>query len=228
MRFGVESKRMFLVLVVALFVMLGNACAQTKEEKMKQIKEHEEKARQFRYQGNLEGAVKEQQKAVDIDPNNVGSLVLLGSIYLEKKDWKKTVEILNKAAAIEPNDAVIHDMLGGALENLGNNQKSLEHTKKAVELEPENVRYLTNLGAAYSLIEDKTNERKSYEKALRIDPKYVDAIYGLALLEEEEGNIDKAIFLFNQVVQSKTEDEEIIRRTKEKLNKLEKEKINNP
>ena len=44
MRFGAED-RIILVLAVVLFALLGNACAQTKEQKMEQIKEHTGKAR---------------------------------------------------------------------------------------------------------------------------------------------------------------------------------------
>ncbi len=192
MRFGVENKKILFAALIIFSAFFGDACGQTQEQKMKQIKEHEEKAKQFRYQKKFDEAIKEQQKAVDIDRNYVGSWVLLGTIYSEATQWQKAVDALNKAVELEPKDAVIYALLGNAWEHLNNLQKSIEYRKKAVSLEPDNIDYLVNLGATQNLLEDNKSARVSYEKAFEIDPNYTGAIYNLAILEEEEGNIEKA------------------------------------
>lgn len=218
------------VILIGLFGLLALsqiACAQSaaqkEKERVEQVTKHEEAAKQFREKGDFQAALKEQQKAVELNPDDDESLRLLGGIYSQLKQYDKAVEILEKGKKINPNNAGIHYELSWAEAELGDKNKSLNELKEAVRLAPDNVIYLTNLGVAYGGLDDKVSERAAYNKALEINPDYLSAIYNLALLEIEENNKPKAIELLRKMLAqlSATDDKERIKRVEEKLKELE-------
>jgi len=85
MRFGAEGKKIFIVALISITFLITNACAQTQEQKMKMFDAHEEKARNYRITGNYQAALQEQLKAVELNPENAGSQIILGNIYIEFK-----------------------------------------------------------------------------------------------------------------------------------------------
>ncbi len=85
MRFGVEGKKIFIVALIIIAFLITNACGQSQEQKMKMFDAHEEKARNYRIKGNYQAALQEQLKAVELNPENTGSQIILANIYIEFK-----------------------------------------------------------------------------------------------------------------------------------------------
>ena len=227
MRFGAEN-RLILVLAVVLFVLLGNACAQTNEQKMKIFDAHEEKARIFRREHNFEAALQEQLKAVELYPENAGSLIILGNIYIELQQWDKAIETLHKANEINAQDERGYYLQALALEGKGEKEKAIETLHKALEITPEDTLFLAKLAYLYDDTGNKRMAKETYNHVLAIDPKYVPAIYNLATLEEEDNNYEKAVVLFKKSIELEPNNKERVKRAKAKIEELESKKSVKP
>jgi Tfp pilus assembly protein PilF len=203
MRLTVINKLFLLFLFC--FCFFNAACGQTETNKIKLSNEYARKAFESRQKGNLESAVQEQSKAVELNPNDGKLLTVLASIYISlyeqnklKDDLQKAEIILKKALELEPGDAVGHDMLAGVFDLLGKKKEALEESEKVVKLQPGNLQSLTNLGSAQNGVGDSQSARETFKKVLQKNPNYAYALYNYAELELEAGNRAKAIELFER------------------------------
>lgn len=226
MLFGINKNKFTFLLILIISISL-TACAQNDKAELEKSQQHQEKSNELRLQGNLEAAITEQLKAVELTPNDSQAQRVLGSLYKQTAREKnkpeylpKSKETLEKAIQIEPNNPLGHSMLADVLTQTNDSQGAVREQKEAVRLDPNNTRYYTNLGTYYGLLEDKRLEREQYEKALKIDGDYAPAIYNLALLEKEEGNFAKALELLKRTLELETESKETIKRAKEEIKEI--------
>ena len=224
MRFGVEGKKIFIVALIIIAFLITNACAQTQEQKMKMFDAHEEKARNYRIKGNHQAALQEQLKAVELNPENAGSQIILGNIYIELEQWDKAIETLQKATELDAKDERGFYLLALALEGKGEKGKAIESLQKAIKIKPEDTLFLAKLAYLYDEIGNKNKAKEIYNQILVENPNYTDVIYNLAILEE--GNTEKAIYLYEKVLNLEKEDKEMLRRAREKLEILKSKKSN--
>lgn len=78
---------------------------------------------------------------------------------------------------------------------------SIEHFKKAVWLNPNHYEAWNNFGVVLGLHSNAQQEaKKCFEKALALKPDYWNAIRGLAIMEKELGNEERALMLFQRLV----------------------------
>jgi tetratricopeptide (TPR) repeat protein len=206
MLFGTGNKG--LIILVTLLIFFSSACSQVKEEnKVDKVQEHTEKAREFRIKGDSQNALKEQLKAVEANPNDDDSLMLLGGIYIELKQYDKAVEVLQKSTAINSNNGSAYYLLSWALGELNKDKEALEAIKKAVEIRPNEANYVLSLGGNYEETGDRKAAKESFEKALKLNPDYIPAMYRLGTLEAEDRNVKKATEIFEKAVNTTISEE---------------------
>lgn len=205
MRRGAINKAGLLFLL--LFCFFNIACGQMQADKIKQHNDYANKAAAFRNQGDLQSAVEEQKKALELFPDNPDTLAVLAGMYLtlnEDKPSKENLEnakqLLEKATKINPNDAVSRKMYSATLELLGDKQGALREMESAVELQPENLDNLVNLAVIQKSVGDGKSAQENFEKALRKNPNYIYALYHYGEVEVENGNFEKAERLFKKAV----------------------------
>jgi len=154
MHFGAENKRSLFIALIIFWAFFGSACGQTQEQKMKQIQEHTEKARNFRIKGDFQAALREQLKAVELNPDDDDSRMLLGGIYIELKQYENALKALQKAVSINKNNASAHYLLSWVYDELGKSDEALKEIKTASEIQSSNPNYLINLGTKYEDVND--------------------------------------------------------------------------
>jgi Tfp pilus assembly protein PilF len=222
MRFGIGKEH--LILLTALLIFFSSACSQIKEEnKMDRIQEYTEKAKQLRMKGDSKSALKEQLKAIEIDPNFDETWILLASIYSDLEDWKNAETSILRALELDKNDADAHHFYGFILEKLSKNNEALIERKEAVRLSPSNLMFRVNLGMNYDLLNDSKSARENVLKALELSPNYAYALYQMADFELSDKNITKAMEYFEKASKAKPiedNDEYFIERAKERLAEL--------
>ncbi len=228
------NKISFLFLI--LFCLFSFACGQTEAEKIKVHNQYVDKATVLRKQGDLQGAIEQQKKAVELFPNNADTLAVLAGMYINLheensslENLEKAKELLLKASSIKPRDSVIHIMLAGVFDMMGNEKEALEHNKIAANLEPNNLQNLTNLGSAQNGVGNNDAARATFEKVLRKNPNYAYALYQYAELELETGNREKAIELFERGSKASAtdndDDTKYIEISRNRLEELRNEKV---
>ncbi len=104
MRRGDIFKRFLL-----LFLIFGFLSCASKEE---QAEKHFRKGFKYQDQGNLEKALEEYQKAVQLNPGYVKVYTNIGTIYLERKDYDQAIQQFKKVIELNYWDRKAHYNLG--------------------------------------------------------------------------------------------------------------------
>lgn len=223
------------ILILLLFCFFSFACGQTESEKIELHNEYASESFQLKKQGNLQGAIEQQKKAVQLFPNNADSLSVLAGLYMslyEKTSAKdnliKSKELLERAIKIDAKDAVNHKMLSSTLELLGDKQGAMKEMQTAVNLQPDNLDNRTNLAVIQKSLGDGKSARENFESVLQENPNYIYALYHYGEAELKDGNIEKAKELFSKVVNlqenSESRDLGFIKDSKQKLDEIENRK----
>ena len=108
------------------------------------------------------------QKALSLDDNNSGNLLLLGMIHLHKGEYNKAIDTCNRALALNPNFADVYAILGMIFNYIGEHEESVHVLNKAIRLNPfPPDHYITDLAVAYRSL-------GQYEKAIEGSKKVLD------------------------------------------------------
>ena len=121
MRWGDILRSFLLLLVIFGFL----SCA----SKEKQAEKHFRKGFVYQNQGNLDKAVEEYQKALQLNPNYTQVYTNLGAVYLEKQDYDRAIQQFNKVIELNYWDRKAHYNLGLAYLYKGDKKRAQEEAK---------------------------------------------------------------------------------------------------
>jgi tetratricopeptide (TPR) repeat protein len=155
----------------------------------------------FEGTGDIDRAIAEYQKALEINPKNVHAHQRLGFLLVNyRQQLKEGLAHTAEALRLDPNDACAHYDAGMALVQQQQFDPAIQHLAKAVELMPEGadgrydapaMRY--SLGAALVAKGDYREAASVLTKAAELDPKNAQIHYALALALAVQGLIDEPI-----------------------------------
>jgi adenylate cyclase len=122
---------------------------------------------------SISQAVELAQKALALDDSLADTHVLLGNIYLMKRQYDLAIKSGEKALALNPNGADVNALLGLMLRYLGRAEEATEVLELAIRLNPiPPAWYLYNLGDAYRLVGLHEKAVESFKKAINQNPDY--------------------------------------------------------
>jgi tetratricopeptide (TPR) repeat protein len=122
--------------------------------------------------GQLEAAIKELRKAVEVDPNVVSTRVNLGTALTLAGQPEAAMEQYRAALRLQPNFAQAYYNLAVVLGQQGNGEAAIKEFRQAVELDPQYVN--ASLGLAEQLLResDYRGAAEQYAQAVKIDPRH--------------------------------------------------------
>lgn len=97
-----------------------------------------------------------------------------------RKDFQKTISLINKLLTIEPNDASAYNMLALAFMELGNFNNAISHLSTSIRLAPSNPLYYFNRGVCYLSSGKPKQSIYDLEKASNLDVDNPLYLIGLA------------------------------------------------
>ncbi|MCK4404684.1 MAG: tetratricopeptide repeat protein [candidate division Zixibacteria bacterium] len=109
-----------------LFLIFGFLSCANKE---KQAEKHFKKGFEYQNQGNLDKALEEYQKALQLNPNYTQVYTNVGTVYLEKKDYDQAILQFKKVIELNHWDTKAHYNLGFAYLKKGEVEKAQEEVK---------------------------------------------------------------------------------------------------
>jgi tetratricopeptide (TPR) repeat protein len=140
--------------------------------------EHVRKGKHLFNNGQIEMAIAEYNKALEIDQHNAEAYLERGIAYDEKGYVDKALADLNKAIELSPRYAEAYLNRGVFWFRKGNFDKAITDYTTAIEINPRADGAYNNRGLA--LLKKSDNERKralsDYNKAIEINP-HDDGIY---------------------------------------------------
>jgi tetratricopeptide (TPR) repeat protein len=119
-----------------------------------------------------EEAIKEYNKAIDLNPNNPDYHKNKGNALCELQRYEEAIEEFNIAIGLNPNNPDYHNNKGNALAVLGRYDEAIKEYDIAIGLNPNNPDYHNNKGNALAVLGRYDEAIKEYDKALAIDPNY--------------------------------------------------------
>ena len=117
----------------------------------------------------IEDALKSIRKGKKLSPGNPDFYFVESSIYLNKKNLRKSRRLLLKGLDIEPKNTLALFQLGNIFLMERNYKKSLSIYDKAIRIKPDFWQVINNKGLIYYEMNEKVLAEKNFIKALSIN-----------------------------------------------------------
>tara|TARA_Y100000590_G_scaffold41305_1_gene44057 strand:- start:1266 stop:2921 length:1656 start_codon:yes stop_codon:yes gene_type:complete len=150
--------------------------------------------------GNLKLAESLYKKIIKVNKKNFEVFFLLGSLCLQKRDFKEAINLLDKAIKIEPKNANSYQNLGYAFTELGEFEKAKLALDKAIEIQPKHADAHFNLANVYKQTRNFEKAKIYYEKTIQIQPTNASALNNLANVYKRLGKFQQAIKSYNKAI----------------------------
>jgi len=150
---------------------------------------------------NFNVAERLYNKVLNINPNHLDSIFLLGTLFAQTKKFDKAKQLLNKAITINPNFVDAHYNLGNVLKELKEYKKAMACYEKATQINPNYADAHNNLGNVLKELKEYKKAMACYEKATQIHPNHASAHYNLGIVLRKSGEVQKAISSYQKAIQ---------------------------
>lgn len=163
--------------------------------------------RVLREQGKPEEAELEFNKIEKGQPSYVNSRIVLTLMFLNMKDFSKSLKYIDEAVEAEPRDPEIFHIKGSILEELYRYSEAIKEYKKGLSFAPDNVKLMYSLGNSFEKSSMRTLSLSTMEKILKEKPDDAGAMnfigYTLAIMGKD---MDRAEKLVRKALEIKPDD----------------------
>ncbi len=130
--------------------------------------------------GNLDPAIADYTKALELDPKLAWAYNNLGAIFVQKDDFDHAIPAYDKALEIDPKQPQFYNNRGGAYLQIGHNDEAIADFNRALELNPNYANAYYNRASAFY-------QKKAFDKAwadvnkaqslgAKIDPAFLEGL----------------------------------------------------
>ena len=142
---------------------------------------------------HIDEAADHYKIVINLDNQHYRGLCQLGIYYLEKKQFKQSVEYLQKSIQIHPSFLLSQLSMGNVLVESGSLDSALKYYQKALEISPNEIQALVGMGNALYQLEKPLDSIAYFEKALAIDNELADIHYNLGNAYYLKHDVKRAI-----------------------------------
>lgn len=166
--------------------------------------EHNSRGIELADRGWLDEAIREFQKAIDLDPGSAHAHDNLATVYSEKKLYREALEEYLAALKLEPESATAHYNLACFLSTHGAEMAIAEY-REAIDLDPDYPDAHLNLGMTYADQGRAEEAKAELRRAIDLDGADAFPRHELAALHMDEGDFRAAIAQLKEVVRLEPE-----------------------
>ncbi|MCB9798167.1 tetratricopeptide repeat protein [Candidatus Nomurabacteria bacterium] len=152
------------------------------------------------------------EKAVELEPSNAVLHWRLADTLVYGGEVSKAQESLKKAIALKPNFVQAYIGLSNLFEEEERINDAILVHKPIMELLQDNPDALFNLGRLFynrGQEGDLANAKRLFQRVVELEPRFSNAHYSLGLLFEREGNIEKAKYHLEKVMELNPGNEDV-------------------
>ena len=143
-------------------------------------------------------AMRELQRAVELEPDNLEARADLAQAYLDLDGWNAALEQADAMGGRVPETAAELYVRAAALNGKGDAQQAVTLLSKGLALGSGTPELQRALGDSLAILGRQREAEKAYRDALARRPKYPDALIGLSALLLRQGQRDAALELVTQ------------------------------
>ncbi len=159
-------------------------------ERERRARELNDRAVLLYYAGNPDGALKEIERALELNPSSASAWLNKGIILSGKGEKDKAIEAMKHALELSPDLAEAYNALGVLYHEEGEISTAVEYFRKAVEKKQNFALAYRNLGFVLKEMGNLDEAIKAWERALELDETLEDVRDALSVYRE--GRIDHA------------------------------------
>jgi len=141
----------------------------------------------------LEQMISLYRRRAAAHPDEVGVLLNLAFLYLEKKDYMKALEVCRGIAISHPERHEVHSLLASIYQNTGEFDQAISSRQLALKLGAETAEKHFNLGLAYMKSGRMDEALAEFRRAVEIHPSDTAARTNLAYVLLVKGEAEQAI-----------------------------------
>ena len=190
---NIKMFAIFSALFISLCTYSTNAFSEPEQNEI--IQNHINQGIQYGQAGQIENAIKEFEKILLIDPNNVDAFNNLGVAYFRLNDLEKSLYYHTKAVEAESNNPRIYFNRGLLLgKYMFRDKEAIADYTKAINLEPNFPRAYLNRGLAYYFAKEYAKAISDFNKLVELRPSSIKNILNFrAKAYYELGDFDKSL-----------------------------------
>jgi len=190
---------------------------------------HEMLGNAYDSMNNLEGAITEYEKAIQYDPDNIGTKHRLARVYLDSGNIDQSIQLYQKFLPAlpedtnEPNDAVLsqQDSSGAntfgaligefytnaninyaiALSMKGNDDEAIRRYKEALRTSPNSLTAHKKLGDIFFQKGQIDRAVKQYSAVIQLEPNSATKYKDIANSLRDEGKFDDSAKIYQMIIQ---------------------------
>ena len=160
--------------------------------------------------GMFQIAYENFQKALELDPKHLNSLMGVTASTLQKGDTESALEYSERAFRIEPDNAKLRNAIGVVWMTNATSPEHLDKSeaifKEAISLDSKFIPLQMNLAWLYMSKRKLDEAIKEYQNVIKIDPGNLAAHRGLVTAYSGSGSTDKALLEAEKIVKLSPQD----------------------
>lgn len=150
--------------------------------------------------GNLVEAENLYRQVLQVDPNHIAAIHMLGVIASQVGKFELSADLLEKTITLAPKLAEAHGNMGLTQFKLGNYAKSIEYCEQALKLQPDYFDAYANLGNALLASGKLEAAIVKYKQALSIRPQSADIQNRIGISLRSLARHDEAVDHFQSAI----------------------------
>jgi tetratricopeptide (TPR) repeat protein len=152
--------------------------------------------------GQLDKAIEDYSKAIEINPNFTDSYYNRGLAYMNSGQPEKAMADYSKALEIEPTYGKAYSSRGVVYFNLRQWDQAIADYSKAIDTDPKYADAYYNRGIVYNNLGQLDKAISDYSKAIELNPGYAAAYSNRGNAFVSIRQIDKAIADYNKAIET--------------------------
>ncbi|UCC39885.1 MAG: tetratricopeptide repeat protein [Candidatus Aminicenantes bacterium] len=137
----------------------------------------------FEKTGDLDKAMEDYQKSVELKPDFILPTANIGKIYAKKKQFEMAIEFYKKAVELGDQDATNYYNYGICFMNLGKNEQAKEVLEKLISLDENYSDAYYQLGIIYIGLGNSALAKEFLQKFIELDPENKNASIAKEILK---------------------------------------------
>ncbi len=137
----------------------------------------------FEITGDLEKAMEDYQRSVELKPDFILPTANIGKIYAKKREHEKAIEFYKKAVELGDQDATNYYNYGVCLMNLGKKEQAKVVLEKLISLDENYSDAYYQLGIIYIGLGDSSKAKEFLQKFIDMDPENQNASIAIEILK---------------------------------------------
>lgn len=152
-------------------------------------------------QGALQDSLEVLLKAIEMDPQFLGSYLNLANTLEKMEDLEGAISVSKQAMQLNPKNIGAHLILGGLLQKKKDFEGAIGEYRKVIEINPQWPGVYLNLGLALEEKGDLEGAIVAYRKAIKLNPQFSGAHNNLGNVYGKLGRGLAAIVEYRRAIQ---------------------------